>query len=156
MFIFVNVVLTYVCTAHFTPFFPISNFLGQENHDSFAFRFFVEDAIVTGWLKRGDIIVCDNSRIHEGGFNVDLSEFLWDVLGSDGEPLRILLLPLPTRSPELNPIELLWNTLVMQLKGVKRGVDGSHAVAQAAEIVMNGFDIGLVERTFRHCGYKFF
>ena len=147
-------VLTYVLIALFSAIFCNFKFLGEENHDSFAFRFFVEEAIGTGWLKQGDILVCDNARIHEGGANIDLADFLWETFGVDGNPLRILLLPLPPRSPELNPIELLWNTLMMQLKGVKRGIDGSHAVAQAAEVVMNGFNIGLVERTFRHCGYK--
>ena len=156
MYVYGHVVLTYIFNALFSPFFAISIFLGEENHDSFAFRFFVEEAIGTGWLKQGDILVCDNARIHEGGANIDLADFLWETLGVDGNPLRILLLPLPTRSPELNPIELLCNTLVMRLKGVKRGIDGSHAVAQAAEIVMNDFDSGLDNRTFHHCGYNLF
>ena len=85
----------------------------------------MEEAITTGWLQPCDILVCDNARIHEGGVNVDLSDFLWDSPGSDGTPLNMLLLPLPTQSLELNPIELLWNTLSKRLNCMRRGVEGS-------------------------------
>ena len=37
----------------------------------------------------------------------------------DGQPLRVVAVPFPTRAPELNPIELNWNTFVMRLKGEK-------------------------------------
>ena len=79
------------------------------------------------------MLVCDNATIHQQGYNSDLGDFLWNTPALDGEPLRILLLPLPTRSPELNPIELVWHILVQRVKyGVKR-VDEQHAVARAAE-----------------------
>jgi hypothetical protein len=130
--------------------------LGEENHDSFAFRIFLEETIACGWLQAYDIIVCNNVAIHESGYNNDLGEYLWDCPSLDGEPLRILLLPLPTRSPELNPIELLWNSLAQRLRGLRRGVDGAHAVARAAKAIMEGFDFGVVERTFCHCGYSNF
>ena len=116
----------------------------------------MEDMIACGWLQAYDIIVCDNAAIHESGYNDDLAEYLWDCPGLNGEPLRILLLPLPTRSPELNPIELLWNTLAQRLRGLRRGVEGAHAVARAAEAIMGAFNFGLIERTFRHCGYSNF
>lgn len=76
----------------------------------------MEGVILTGWFHPFDVLVFNNAAIHEKGYNYDLREFLWEPLGLDGSPLQILLLPLPTRLPELNPIELLWNTLVMRLK----------------------------------------
>ena len=100
--------LTFAIRASFDHFFRhFHKKIGEENHDSFAFRFFLEDKIACGWLQIYDIIVCDNAAIHKSGYNDDLAEYLWDCPGLNGEPLRILLLPLPTRSPELNPIELL-------------------------------------------------
>jgi hypothetical protein len=138
---------------HFSPFSPNT---GEENHDSHSVRQFISDAIAIGWLKPYDILVCDNAAIHEAGCNHNLGDYLWNTAGLDNLPLKILLLPLPTRSPELNPIELLWNTLRQRLRGYRRGLDGSHGVARAACAIMNGFEFELVERTFRHCGYKNF
>ena len=37
-------------------------------------------------------------------------------VGPDGQPMYIYVAFLPTRSPELNPIELLFNVLVQRLK----------------------------------------
>ena len=77
---------------------------------------FIQEAIATAWLRPYDVLVCDNAAIHRNGYNGDLADFLWNSRGLDNQPLNILLLPLPTRSPELNPIELVWNTLVMRVK----------------------------------------
>ena len=78
---------------------------------------------------------------------------MWNTPALDGEPLRILLLPLPTRSPELNPIELVWHIMVQRVRyGVKR-LDVAHAVARAAENVLNAMDFELMRKTFHHCGY---
>ena len=105
-------------------------------------------------MRPYDILVIDNATIHEKGYNCDLAHFLWETPGLDGEPLNILLLPLPTRSPELNPIELIWHILVQRMRGVKRGMSGNHMVARCAEIVLEGIDFDVVRRTYRHCGYK--
>ena len=64
--------------------------------DSLAFRMLVEDSFTSGWLMPFDVLVCDNAAIHKKGYNCDLADFLWNNLGLDGEPLRILLLSLPT------------------------------------------------------------
>ena len=116
----------------------------------------MEEVISCGWLQTYDIVVCDNAAIHKSGYNSDLAEYLWDCPGFDGEPLRILLLLLSIRSPELNPIELLWISLAQRLRGLRRGVDVQHAVARAAESIMESFDFGLVKRTLHHCGYQQF
>ena len=106
-----------------------------------------------GWLRPYDVLVCDNASIHEKGYNVDLADYLWNSPGLDGEPLHILLLPLPAQSPELNSIELVWNTLVMRIPGVQREDNGAHVIAQRAKEVMNAFDFALMLHTYRHCGY---
>ena len=89
---------------------------GENNHDSVSFRLFIEEAIATAWLRPYDVLVCDNTTIHLQRYNGNLADLLWNILALDGEPLRILLLPLPTRSPELNPIELVWNIMVQRVK----------------------------------------
>ena len=80
---------------------------GENNHDSVSFRLFIEEAIATAWLRPYDILICDNATIHQQGYNGDLADLLWNSPTLDGAPLRILLLPLPTQLPELNPIELV-------------------------------------------------
>ena len=95
---------------------------GENNHDSIYFCLFIEEAIATAWLRTYDILICDNATIHQQGYNGGLANLLWNSLALDGAPLRILLLTLPTRSPELNPIKLVWNIMVQRVKyGGKRG-----------------------------------
>ena len=62
-------------------------------------------------FHEGDVLVLDNAAIHFGGDNSVLEEWLWDQFG-------VLVLFLPPRSPELNPIELVWNTFVQWLRTV--------------------------------------
>ena len=126
---------------------------GENNHDSVSFCLFIEETIATAWLRPYDVLVCDNATIHLQGYNGDLSDLLWNSCALDGEPLRILLLPLPTRSPELNPIELVWRIMVQRVKYGQKRVGETHAVARAAENVLNMMDFELMRHTFRHCGY---
>ena len=128
--------------------------VGENNHDSIAFRLFIEEAIATAWLRQYDVLVWYNATIHLQGYNGDLSDLLWNSRALDGEPLRILLLPLPTRSPELNPIELVWHIMVQRVKYGQKRVGEAHAVARAAENVLNMMDFELMRRTFRYCGYR--
>ena len=105
-------------------------------------------------MTRNDILVCDNASLHAKGYNSDLAEWLWSVEGFDGMPLNILLMPLPTRSPELNPIELVWNTMVMRLKSRDIDKAGGHVLAKEACKVMDEIDLHLVVRTYCHFGLK--
>ena len=73
-----------------------------------------------------------------------LSDWLWNGPALDGEPLRILLLPLPTRSSKLNLIELVWHVLVMRVKhGGSRGGE-AHSVSRSAEHVLDTMVFNLV------------
>ena len=144
----------YICyNRHFLTFLSKTV---KENHNSHSVWQYLSDAINIGWLQPYNIIVYNNTAIHKAGCNNNLGDYLWNTEFLDGLSLNILLLPLPTRSPELNPIKLLWNTLRQRLRGYRRGLDGSHGVVRAACSIMDGFDFELVERTFRHCGYKKF
>lgn len=81
----------------------------EEKGDSILFQFFIRELLRSGYLRPGDILVLDNCTIHMGGENEFLQEVLWMEHG-------ILLLPLPPYHPELNPIELIFNDLVQNLR----------------------------------------
>lgn len=132
---------------------PFQYTIGEENHNSECFIDAVCALVGVGWLKRHDILVVDNSQVHPD----ELRDLLWNTVHPiDGQPLHILLMFLPTRSPELNPIEPLWHTLVMRLKALRLqgGWTGRDMVFLHAQQIMRGFDHGLVARTYNHCGYN--
>lgn len=62
-----------------------------------------------GVLVSGDILVLDNAAIYVSGEKDHLEDYLWDKF-------EILVLTLPTSSPELNPIELIWNVTVQSMQ----------------------------------------
>ena len=84
---------------------PLRFNITKEANNLLPFLMAIEQAITTGFLKQNDIIVLDNAAIHVGGKNSYLGKWLWDNF-------RIFLLLLPARTPEWNPIELVWLLLV--------------------------------------------
>lgn len=68
------------------------------------FRRFVRHRLVP-WLRRGDVVVMDNLNIHKGQAVKDAFQ-------------RTGAIHLPTYSPELNPIELLWAHLKRLLRAL--------------------------------------
>jgi transposase len=113
-----------------------------------AFLIAVEEAIIAGFLKSGDILVMDNAAIHVFGENDVLIDFLW-------EHFRIHILMLPTRSPELNHIELLWNILVQHLKSINLHPSRymQHRVAYQAAEIINRFTHSDVAKCYQCCSY---
>ena len=93
--------------------------IGEENHKSAAYMAFIISAVASGWVVRGDFVVVDNAIVHSGGLADILSDFLWSAPSLDGEALIIVVVPFPTRVPEINPIELNWHTFVLRLKRVR-------------------------------------
>ena len=90
----------------------------------------------------------DNATIHYGGANSEIEDWLWDMF-------QIIVLFLPPRSPELNPIELVWNTLVQRLNLVELPVMrsiGSNSVAIMSEEILQGMSHKDVEGAFCHAG----
>ena len=81
----------------------------EETNNSDSFFDVVVDAINEGFLRSGDVLVLDNARIHNGGDNEAMAEWLW-------RRLEIFLAWLPTQLPELNPILIIWSYLVPKLK----------------------------------------
>ena len=102
-------------------------------------------AIAKKFLRRGDVLVLDNAAIHDKGDNTELVNWLYNSHG-------IAVLFLPTRSPELNPIELIWRNLVMKLRTVDVS-SRSHACADAAFHILSRMSHRSVEGTYRECKY---
>ena len=113
------------------------------------------ETITDGFLVEGDILVLDNAPIHTGRDNEELAEWLWSRYG-------VFLSFLPTRSPELNPIELVWSSLVAKMKAypltiLRANMRGrgcsTDASAHVAKEILDGMNHDLVRKMFRHC-YK--
>ena len=87
----------------------ISYQIGKYQGTSSAFNYFVTELVSTGFLMPGHILICDNATIHLTEENRNLFEVLW-------EQYKILVLNLPPYSPELNPIELVFQLLGQRLR----------------------------------------
>ena len=80
-----------------------------------SFMAFIKAIIKSGFLLYGEVLILDNAQIHIGGSASALEELLWNTI-INNELLNCLVLYLPTCSPELNLIELVFHILVQQLK----------------------------------------
>ena len=149
-----------VMDPDFRTAFTIIGFCGIDAN-TFAFDFYIHrgrncsdyffDAIKLsiqkGFLRPFDTLVLDNATIHCKGASRDLDEWLW-------EEHNILLLYLPTRSPELNPIELLWNVLIQRMKRLRRGLEGyNNLTIEIADAILSNISIEDVYKCYQACGY---
>jgi len=119
----------------------------HEINDATEFALQLELAINSGFFHRGDVLVLDNAAIHIGGENTVLEEWLWSNF-------EIFLLLLPPRSPEWNPIELVWGTMVVRLKHVPLYVleeIGSHATAVESNRILSEITHDEVRRFYKKC-----
>ena len=119
---------------------------GINNAENFAVHIIL--AVQAGFLLPYDVLVLDRAAIHVGGQNTILADWLWDNF-------RIFLLLLPARTPEWNPIELVWNILVQRLKTFSLFLAmqmGSHSLVQATGIILDNITHSEVEGCFRKAG----
>ncbi len=90
--------------------------------DANLFSMEIEFAISHRYLRAGDVLILDNAAIHTGKDNSVIKEWLW-------EEHMVLVLFLPARAPEWNPIELMWNCLTQRLKFFDlSSLNGTHQV----------------------------
>jgi transposase len=133
---------------------PIDYTIAVENGTSEAFVGFVTYLIAKRFLRHHEFVVMDNARIHSLGNATVVEDMLWETI-VDGRPLHILVLYLPTRSPELNPIELVFHILAFRVRSFRYRTDQTcdKAVLHKASQVMNDMDYALILRCCAHCGY---
>ena len=103
-------------------------------NDAEQFSVELEKAIQSGFLRGGDVLVLDNTTVHNGGENSVLQDYLWERHG-------IFLLFLPARAPEWNPMEQVWKSMVQRLKKLPLNMcrrAGEHFTAHAAISILSG------------------
>jgi transposase len=83
-----------------------------------------------------------------------IEDMLWETM-VDGCSLHVLVIYLPTRSPDLNPIELIFHILVMTIRSYQYWTAGpcDNAVLHKAAQVMNEMSCNLILHCCAQCGY---
>ena len=116
-----------------------------------VFAHFVAHLISTGTLARGDIFVVDNCSVHMKGDNGALQDQLLEGLG-------VLMVALPPYWCELNPTELVFQTLLARLTAKRARYNSSSNDVFYNCIVdeMYHFSIDDCISFFKKCRYKFF
>ena len=107
--------------------------------DGAAFVAFVTDQLVPN-LKKGDIVVLDNLRVHQ-------MSAVREAIQSAGAELWFL----PPYSPELNPIELLWAWLKGHIAG--RSLQALDQIVTAIGELINQLDETVAAAWLSHCGW---
>jgi transposase len=132
---------------------PVAWMIGQENGDSHSFVAFVNHLIVSGFIRHGKVVAMDNARTHTGGVAEMAADLLWNAV-VDGRASHVLATCLPTRSPELNPTELVFHILARRIQSFKHQAAGPGAdlVLHQANKVLCNMDCALIIRCFVHRG----
>jgi hypothetical protein len=129
--------------------------IGEENGTAAAFMSFCNLMVESGWLLHNEILVLDNAAVHTGREARDLEEWFWEK-EKDGRPLHVLVIYLPTRSPELNPIELIFHIFSRRIRTYRiMRSDGpiDRSVIRYGCMVMNDIKYETVLNCYKHCGY---
>ena len=116
---------------------------------------FIRYLLECRFFRKGDILVMDNVAIHVGHKAVDVDRHLWNHI-QDGEPLNVLVVFLPLRCPELNPIELVFNILSSWIKSFKSKRYGllDKIVIRHAQEVLTHMSSSDIQKCYKKCGYN--
>ena len=119
-------------------------FEGSLNGERFA-------EIVVGWIAfgcfvPGDVLVIDNASVHLAG---DVLEPLGQELAEHG----VQLVRLPTYSPNLNPIELIWNTIKARLPVPRSKECAPAAFLQRLMTVLNTVSFNDIQNAMKRQSY---
>ena len=129
---------------------PVQYRMGEFTGDSEKFdAFIIDDLAETGFLREGDVLIADNARIHTGGYCSDLVDRLYNNYG-------VYLIFQPAFSPELNPTELVFNTLVQRMRSqcFRAICQDGDSLLDCASDVLDDVTLDDVLSMYRYCGYK--
>jgi hypothetical protein len=133
---------------------PVQYRIDKENGTAETFLRFITALIISGFFLHEEVLVMDNARIHTGGEAACVETLLWETV-IDGRPLNVLVVYLPTRSPELNPIEFVFHILTARIRSFRYRLAGpcDEVVVVKAKKVFDEMDYALILRIYIHCGY---
>ena len=133
---------------------PCAFMIGKQSGTSEVFMAFIQHLIESGWLGHNEVLVMDNCSIHSQASSKDIEEVLWNTVVHD-RPLQCVVLWLPTRSPELNPIELVFHILARRIRDFKylEINDGSETIQDRAITVLENLSFKTIIDCIVHCGY---
>lgn len=106
----------------------------------------VKQAAKEGYFSEYDVLVLDNAAIH----TKEIVRWLW-------KEHRVLVIFLPTRSPEYNPIELIWRHLVSRLFAYPIDVaqrkfpNHPDLPAVVSQEILEEVSFDIVEKCFKKC-----
>ena len=125
---------------------PVRYRITEATVDTDLFSLEIKASIASGFLRAGDILVLDNATNHTGKSNTVLENWLW-------EDYEVFALYLPARTPEWNPIELLWNCLEARLANYDwERVRGPKRVVKATIKVLEGITHAEVSSFYKKSG----
>ena len=103
----------------------------------------VIDAISIGVFHPGDFLICDNAKVHGG---LDTIAELYGLLQAVG----VILIYLPTYSPELNPCELVFAFIKNQLRNYR---DSDLSLLTNVIKILSTLPCKTVRKWYVHCKY---
>ena len=126
---------------------PLQFGIGQGTINATMFSEAVEFALASRWLLPGDILVMNNSKIHTGGENTVLEDWLWDSF-------RILVLFLPPRTPKWTPANAVWKDVTQMMRSTLLNPFQENSVVHVAQNVLNTFTHREMECFYSDCYAK--
>ena len=123
----------------------------DETTNAAVFAHFVAHLIETSVLEMGDIFVMDNCSVHMKGDNGALQDQLLEGLG-------MIMIALPSYWCELNPTELVFQTMLARMKAERARYNSSSNDEFYDSIIdeMYKFSIDDVISFFNKCRYNYF
>ena len=111
---------------------PLHYGFGPGNIDATGFSLDVEQALASGWLRKRDVLVMNKSKIHTGGENTVLEDWLWSRH-------HIFVVYLPPNTPKWTPVTAVWKEATREMKNISQNPYQRHSVVRAAETVLDTF-----------------
>jgi hypothetical protein len=129
--------------------------IDKENGSVETFVHFITVLIINVFFAwRGS---CDGlcKNPHWGWEASCIETLLWEA-PIDGRPLYVLVVYLPTCSPELNPIKFVFHILTTHIRSFRYRMAGpcNQLVVVEAKKVFDEMDYALILHIFIHCGYS--
>ena len=119
----------------------------SNNNDQYEFFDFIMECVDNNFIRDFDVIVGDRAPYHMGGVNEHLEELLW-------ENYNILLIWLPARTPEWNPVELVWSLLQRRLGIIPLNfykIHGRDSIAHLAALILDEMTYEDVHKSYIKC-----